>query len=227
MRAELDNLKATLATAEAATRTTTRATPTGGSGSNKDDTLDATILRINTKNYVDINALLAVVRKLCTACDIPENGYELRGGSQATRFTLVFNGEVRAAERNARNVHASLRRSDNKWDKVYVDRPNGRGNEEVHISPDKEKWKVRGEQATKLLRDIIADEHSNNTFVAIKREFTITEDWQKVATIDTRTDDAAGIKINWSDAKCDTLKLDKPKLEKLFLDRWRSRGSRG
>ena len=178
--------------------TSSRQFPAGASNDTEhNDTADGTILRINTDNLVEYDALLVELRGLCDGAGIKPDQYKLTGGRLARRFTLVFSGEENLACRRAKKVHQSLRKPEGGWHRVTVRRPD-EASEDVYISPDKKYSHIQREQGCKLLRDILAEHDTAGTYVAVKKEFAVTKDWAVLATVEYNTTNKSTF-IKWNE----------------------------
>ena len=90
---------------------TSRPSPAGASSaSSSHEVIDKTILRINTTNFVDYDALLAELKKICDDADVTSDKYELKGGQLAKPFTLILKGDPDTAARRVQKVRTSMRK---------------------------------------------------------------------------------------------------------------------
>ena len=162
MRASTNSMQKALAMAE----TTRRSFPAGASND-----ADITILRINTYNMVDHEALLASLRTIGDSAGIAQKDYTLKGAmGLSRRFILAFTGQDKdTVTRRATKTYLSLRSDDGLWEQVTVIRPSG-GEEVAYISPDKRYSTIQRELGCNTL-DAVLKEHDNTiTFKIVRKK---------------------------------------------------------
>ena len=212
-------------TALAVKETTSRPFPAGASNDTEhNDTVDETILRINTDNLVEYDALLSELRGLCSGAGVQPDHYKLTGGQLARRFTLVFSGEQSLASRRAKKVHQSLRKPGGGWNRVTVQRPD-HGNENVYISPDKKYSHIQREQGCKLLRDILAEHDTAGRYVSVKKEFAVTKDWAVLATVEYNATNKSTF-ITWQQGVAEEKKVPTEEINQRYSAKITERAAR-
>ena len=170
---------------------TSRPSPAGASSaSSSHEVIDKKILRINTTNFVDYDALLAELKKICDDADVTSDKYELKGGQLAKPFTLILKGDPDTAARRVQKVRTSMRKEGDNgtttWTDVFVRPPDGVP-EKVYISLDKTKSAERREMCTKTLAALLNKSKPNETFTIVKKEFTVTHNWKPIGTVEYMT----------------------------------------
>ena len=223
MWASINAMQKALAMAE----TTSRSFPAGASSDpNINDTIDATILRINTKNMVHHDVLLPRLQTIGDHAGIEQKHYSLKGAQGLSRrFTLVFEGHDKdAAARRAKQFHQSLRGSNSKWEEVTVTKPGG-GEEVVFISPDKKYSTIQRELGCKALADVLKEHDKETNFTMVRKEFAITVDWEVFATIEYNHEKKS-THITWGKA-AEILGPRAAQIEERYNARMAERKSRG
>ena len=146
---------------------------------------DPAVLRANTSESVAKEAVLAAFATLFKDADIPDDGFEMVGGTMgiSKNFTFRLLGAPGLAARRARKVLDMRRRPDGSWaPNPQVTTPLGR-RIDIFLSPDKSPKQLRTELGGRRLFKAFKSAHPNKTVHLDKRAGMVSIDWHPCARV--------------------------------------------
>ena len=158
---------------------------------------DASVVRINSQNDVDIRSLQDLVNDLLGEVGIPLADATLHGAGLGNRFTLDFkaNPDQATAVRRVNKFITNLKEG-KKWREFFLQRPDDE-QEKIFIGRDKPLCQLVLDQHIKLLHKALADTVDNEkTYTYNKGARKVSRGWDCLAKI-VFDDATKSSKIEW------------------------------
>jgi len=219
MREDIDALRRALALAEssAGQAAAIEAASAAVAAGNEifDRMPDPTMLRISTRDLVELKEMQILVNGLLKDCDIPEGHVKLEGKDLDRRFRLrIVEGMVPLRIKRASKLIECLRSADGSWRQLRIRKATGGDLTNVYLSRDKSQRQVRIEMEMRRLRAAVESRHPglSGHYDRVKGIFSIG--WVPIAKLDPIAD--APTRVLWVNEAVQQHKIEKDEINRLF-----------
>ena len=185
------------------------------------DTLDQTIIRLNTETYVPKASVEKLVKELASRAQVLESQLPLLGGNggHGKRVTVQLLGEFGIGGRRAAKIDRCLftpgeNGEQGTWEEAYVIKEDGT-RVKCFVALDKPRWKVQLERHHKIMQAVLASELCEYKIVGIKRDLTVLVGGEQTFSIEFNWADKS-TSIIWNDVGTTQCGADRAKIEEQF-----------